>query len=104
MGHRWFVRQLPFSRSPVYRLTLALTFAAIRASLLQGRLSQPTQTVYITRVSPTSSSFTADQWKTVQARLEDWKGAIERIRGSVERGLSGAAGRKEVTVGGGADE
>ncbi|BGP29720.1 hypothetical protein JCM10296v2_001459 [Rhodotorula toruloides] len=72
---------------------------AIRASLLQGRLSQPTQTLYITRVSPTSSSFTAEQWKTVQARLEDWKGAVERIRGSVEKGLSGAAGRKEVSVG-----
>ncbi|GEM09034.1 PCI domain containing protein [Rhodotorula toruloides] len=76
---------------------------AIRASLLQGRLSQPTQTLYITRVSPTSSSFTSEQWKTVQARLEDWKGAVERIRGSVEKGLSGAAGRKEVSVGG-ADE
>ncbi|EGU13393.1 Proteophosphoglycan ppg4 [Rhodotorula toruloides ATCC 204091] len=73
---------------------------AIRASLLQGRLSQPTQTLYITRVSPTSSSFTAEQWKTVQARLEDWKGAVERIRGSVEKGLSGTAGRKEVSVGG----
>ncbi|BGP53626.1 hypothetical protein JCM8202_002526 [Rhodotorula sphaerocarpa] len=67
---------------------------AIRASLLQGRLSQPTRSLHVTRAAPLSTSFTADDkkpWETIQGRLEGWKEALERVTRSVERSL-GAAG------------
>ncbi|GAA5909847.1 hypothetical protein JCM8208_000969 [Rhodotorula glutinis] len=75
---------------------------AIRASLLLGRLSQPSRTLAVSRASPVQA-FTPQHWATVQQRLEGWKVSLGRVRASVDRalGVSSGAGAAEV-VGGGA--
>ncbi|GJN88180.1 hypothetical protein Rhopal_001145-T1 [Rhodotorula paludigena] len=66
---------------------------AIRASLLQGRLSQPTQTLHVSRASPVQA-FTTEHWYVVHQRLEGWADSLRRIRSSVDRGLgAGSAGQ-----------
>ncbi|GAA6001829.1 PCI domain-containing protein [Rhodotorula paludigena] len=64
---------------------------AIRASLLQGRLSQPTQTLHVSRASPVQA-FTTEHWHVVHQRLEGWADSLRRIRSSVDRGLGAGAG------------
>ncbi|GAA6061438.1 hypothetical protein JCM10212_002019 [Sporobolomyces blumeae] len=63
---------------------------AIRASLLTGRLSQPTHSLSITRALP--RSFEQKHWKTIESRLESWKRSIDNILVSTQRGLGGAGG------------
>ncbi|GAA5905069.1 hypothetical protein JCM5296_000465 [Sporobolomyces johnsonii] len=66
---------------------------AIRASLLTGRLSQPTQSLSITRALP--RSFTASHWSLVQTRLESWRASLDSILSSTEKGLGVRAERGE---------
>ncbi|GAA5934521.1 hypothetical protein JCM3775_000380 [Rhodotorula graminis] len=70
---------------------------AIRASLLLGRLSQPSRTLSVSRASPVQA-FTPQHWATVQQRLEGWKVSLGRVRASVDRalGVSSGAGAAEV--------
>ncbi|GAA6052443.1 hypothetical protein JCM3770_001115 [Rhodotorula araucariae] len=63
---------------------------AIRASLLQGRLSQPTQTLHVSRASPVQA-FTAQHWALVRQRLEGWHASLARVRGTVDKALGGGA-------------
>ncbi|KWU41568.1 hypothetical protein RHOSPDRAFT_36880 [Rhodotorula sp. JG-1b] len=83
---------------------------AIRASLVQGRLSQPTQSFLITRVAPlsfasssSSSSSSTSSWQVIQERLEGWKGALDRVTATVEKSLavSGASSSQGGARGGG---
>ncbi|GAA5993159.1 hypothetical protein JCM10908_001317 [Rhodotorula pacifica] len=68
---------------------------AVRASLVQGRLSQPTHSFFVTRAAPlsfsSSSSQCSDSWRTIEERLQGWKEALERVTGSVEKSLGFAA-------------
>ncbi|TNY18391.1 Proteophosphoglycan ppg4 [Rhodotorula diobovata] len=64
---------------------------AIRASLLLGRLSQPSRTLSVSRASPVQA-FTPQHWATVQQRLEGWKASLARVRTSVDRALGASAG------------
>ncbi|GAA5847799.1 hypothetical protein JCM9279_006639 [Rhodotorula babjevae] len=77
---------------------------AIRASLLLGRLSQPSRTLAVSRASPVQA-FTPQHWATVQQRLEGWKVSLGRVRASVDRalGVSSGAGAAEVVGGAGGD-
>ncbi|GAA5836564.1 hypothetical protein JCM11251_007111 [Rhodosporidiobolus azoricus] len=77
---------------------------AIRASLLSGRLSQPSQSLSITRALPPSSSSTegkldAKYWKVIEERLEGWKDRLGRVGESARRAAGGVngtvAGREE---------
>ncbi|POY72941.1 hypothetical protein BMF94_4017 [Rhodotorula taiwanensis] len=62
---------------------------AIRASLLQGRLSQPTRSLFVTRAAPVApGAFSTDKWTTVQQRLEGWKHALEKVTQTVEKSLN----------------
>ncbi|GAA5920314.1 hypothetical protein JCM6882_006493 [Rhodosporidiobolus microsporus] len=66
---------------------------AIRASLLSGRLSQPSQSLSITRaLPPSSSSKGLDQkyWKLIQQRLEGWKERVGRVGEAAKRASSSA--------------
>ncbi|TKA53417.1 hypothetical protein B0A53_04403 [Rhodotorula sp. CCFEE 5036] len=74
---------------------------AIRASLVQGRLSQPTQSFLITRVAPlsfsassssSSGSASSSSWQVIQERLEGWKGALDRVTATVEKSLAVSSG------------
>ncbi|BGP45669.1 hypothetical protein JCM10450v2_001499 [Rhodotorula kratochvilovae] len=76
---------------------------AIRASLLQGRLSQPTQTLHVSRASPVQA-FTPAHWGLVRSRLEGWHASLARVRGTVDKALGGAGGAQgavEVAAAGG---
>ncbi|GAA5875371.1 hypothetical protein JCM3774_002967, partial [Rhodotorula dairenensis] len=78
----------------------------IRASLVQGRLSQPTRSFLVTRAAPlsfssssssapsSSSGESGSSWRVIQERLEGWKGALERVTQTVEKSLnvSGSSG------------
>ena len=61
------------------------SFAAIRASLISGRLSQPQLSFHVTRATP--RSFTPAHWAQLQTRLEGWRASIDGIRDSVAKGL-----------------
>ncbi|GAA5882306.1 hypothetical protein JCM16303_004062 [Sporobolomyces ruberrimus] len=63
---------------------------AIRASLLTGRLSQPTQSLSITRALP--RSFESKHWSTIEQRLQSWRKSLDAILASTQRGLGGRAG------------
>lgn len=56
----------------------------IRAGLLSGKLSQPSQTLHVTRAS--HRSFKAEDWKELEKRLVGWKaelvGVLEVIAGA----------------------
>ncbi|GAA5914121.1 PCI domain-containing protein [Sporobolomyces salmoneus] len=60
---------------------------AIRASLLTGRLSQPTQSLSITRALP--RSFESKHWTTIEQRLQSWRKSLDSILASTQRGLGG---------------
>lgn len=60
---------------------------AIRASLLTGRLSQPTQSLSITRALP--RSFESKHWSTIEQRLQSWRKSLDSILASTQRGLGG---------------
>ncbi|EJD48516.1 hypothetical protein AURDEDRAFT_112952, partial [Auricularia subglabra TFB-10046 SS5] len=47
---------------------------AIRAGLLSGKLSQPTQTLRVTR--STTRSFARGEWETLEKRLATWKSGL----------------------------
>lgn len=69
--------------------------AAIRASLISGRLSQPQLSFHVTRATP--RSFTPAHWAQLQTRLEGWRSSIDGILDSVNKGLQidgGAAGHE----------
>lgn len=81
---------------------------AIRASLVQGRLSQPTQSFLITRVAPlsfassssSSGSGSSSSWQVIQERLEGWKGALDRVTATVEKSLAVSGGASSSQGGG----
>lgn len=80
---------------------------AIRASLLTGRLSQPTQSLSITRALP--RSFESKHWSVIEQRLQSWRKSLDAILASTQRGLGGGrrvGGDESATqiVGGGAQE
>lgn len=79
-------------------------FVAIRASLLTGRLSQPTQSLSITRALP--RSFESKHWSTIEQRLQSWRKSLDSILASTQRGLGGNRSRNEdaVEVAGGSKE
>ena len=58
---------------------------AIRAKLLTARLHQPSNSVSIIRATP--RRFEAEQWKTLQTRLEAWKSSIGNILETVGRAV-----------------
>ncbi|GAA5942463.1 PCI domain-containing protein [Sporobolomyces koalae] len=62
---------------------------AIRASLLAGRLSQPTQSLSITRALP--RSFESKHWTVIEQRLQSWRKSLDSILASTQRGLGGNA-------------
>ncbi|BGP18798.1 hypothetical protein JCM10213_003454 [Rhodosporidiobolus nylandii] len=76
---------------------------AIRATLLTGRLSQPTQTLSVTSALPptlsapsagdSSPAMEKKHWQLVLDRLMGWKESLERVRATAERatGAGGAA-------------
>ena len=49
--------------------------AVIRTRLLSGRLSQPNQTVHVTRSM--SRTFGQEEWDTVEKRLIAWKMGLQ---------------------------
>ena len=54
----------------------------IRAGLVEGKLSQPTQTFLIHR--STYRVFGEKQWTQVQARLDTWRSSLEAALGMVK--------------------
>lgn len=57
-------------------------------SLLNARLNQPEQTVRIQSVSAAAASsrrFGAEQWQTLERRLQEWKEAVEDARDIVRQ-------------------
>lgn len=58
---------------------------AIRSKLLTARLHQPSKSVSIIRATP--RRFEAEQWKTLQTRLEAWKASIGNILETVGRAV-----------------
>ncbi|GAA5974828.1 hypothetical protein JCM11641_008381 [Rhodosporidiobolus odoratus] len=73
---------------------------AIRASLLHGRLSQPTQSLSIIRALPPSTSSSSSNsggmekkhWELVLERLKGWKAGLEKVRGAADRAVGGGNG------------
>lgn len=49
----------------------------IRSRLLSGRLSQPHQTLHVTRA--VSRSFGKEEWETIEKRLVTWKTGLQGI-------------------------
>ncbi|GAA5854836.1 hypothetical protein JCM8547_004089 [Rhodosporidiobolus lusitaniae] len=80
---------------------------AIRASLLSGRLSQPTQTLSVTRALPPSASSAGTSgagldlkhWKLIEQRLEGWKKSLEKVGETTRRAAAEAGGRPQVNGG-----
>lgn len=70
--------------------------AAIRASLISGRLSQPLLSFHVTRAAP--RSFTPAHWSQLQGRLEGWRTSLDSILDSVSKGihLDGSSGAVEM--------
>ncbi|GAA6003490.1 hypothetical protein JCM10207_000357 [Rhodosporidiobolus poonsookiae] len=77
---------------------------AIRASLLTGRLSQPTQSLSVTRALPptlsssSSAGLDTKHWKLIEERLEGWKVSLARVAESARKATqsqASAAGARE---------
>lgn len=49
----------------------------IRTGLLSGKLSQTTQTLYVTR--STARSFEREQWQALEQRLSSWKAGLSSV-------------------------
>ncbi|KAJ3807992.1 PCI domain-containing protein [Lentinula aff. lateritia] len=49
----------------------------IRTGLLSGKLSQTTQTLYVTR--STARSFEREQWQALEQRLSSWKSGLSSV-------------------------
>ncbi|GAA6033311.1 hypothetical protein JCM8097_006686 [Rhodosporidiobolus ruineniae] len=71
---------------------------AIRASLLSGRLSQPTQSLSVTRALPPTSSASgqldAKYWHLIEQRLKGWKASLSRVAETTGRAAGVASGRE----------
>jgi hypothetical protein len=50
-----------------------------------ARLHQPTQSIHLLRSSP--RAFTQEHWRTVQERLEAWRGSVDAIIETVDATL-----------------
>jgi translation initiation factor 3 subunit M len=65
----------------------------IRANLLAGKLSQPTQTFHVTR--STSRTLGKEEWEALEQRLVGWKtgllGVLEVVK-NARRSAGGAGG------------
>ncbi|KAK4056199.1 hypothetical protein OIO90_002640 [Microbotryomycetes sp. JL221] len=64
---------------------------AIRAGLVSGRLSQSLMTLHVTRATP--RSFTNDNWRQLETRLQGWRTSLSSILDSVKKGLNVDSGR-----------
>lgn len=58
---------------------------AIRADLLQARLSQPQSLVRVISVSSRGTRrFGSEEWKLLEKRLQEWKSAVAEARATVD--------------------
>lgn len=69
--------------------------AAIRASLISGRLSQPLQSFQVTLAAP--RTFTPSHWAALESRLRGWRSSLDAILESVGKG-GGAGELASITV------
>ncbi|KAF8592729.1 PCI domain-containing protein [Ramaria rubella] len=82
LGSRNIGRDVPYSEiASALKIEVSQVEAwvidVIRTRLLSGRLSQPRQTLHITR--STSRSFGRGEWETLERRLSTWKYGLQGI-------------------------
>lgn len=76
-------------------------------SLLNARLNQPEQTVRVQSVSAAAASsrrFGAEQWQTLERRLQEWKSAVEGAREVVKQAEEIATQQQQQQQQGGAGQ
>lgn len=66
-------RQLPV----FFEIRLYFDYSVIRAGLVWGKLSQNTQSLFVTRA--TSRTFGREQWELLEKRLLAWKSGLAGV-------------------------